>query len=113
LSRPASEPDSLARFQDLVAQAEAVGADLEVDQIPDALGALERVRERLRFRAFAAVQPSDRLVEIPEAAELLSMSEDTLYKKAATFPFTVRQGRSLRFSFLGIQKYIRANQGRG
>ena len=103
----------MARFQDLIAQAEALGADLELDRIPDALGTLERVRERLRFRALSAAQPSDRLLDVAEAAELLGMSPDTLYRKAATFPFTVRVRRSLRFSKLGLEKHIRANQGRG
>jgi excisionase family DNA binding protein len=113
VSRPLSEPDVLARFQDLIAQAEAIGVDLELDQIPDALGTLERVRERLRFRAFAAAQPSDRLLDVTEAAELLGIAEDTLYKKATNLPFTVREGRSLRFSRTGIEKYIRSRQGRG
>ena len=71
------------------------------------------MRERLRFRAFAAAQPSDRLLDVPEAAELLGMAEETLYKKAGTLPFTVREGRSLRFSKAGIEKYIRSRQGRG
>lgn len=109
----AGVPDALARFQAAIAQAEAVGIDLELDQIPDALGSLERVRERLRFRAYSIAMPADRLVEVAEAAGLLSMAEDTLYRKAGDYPFTVREGRSVLFSFLGIQKHIRSRQGKG
>jgi predicted DNA-binding transcriptional regulator AlpA len=112
--RPASEvPSALARFQSLIAEAEGVGADLDVDHIPEALGSLERARSRLNLRAFSAAQPSDRLLGIREASSLLGMAEDTLYRKAKTYPFTVQEGRSLRFSKVGIEKYIRSRQGRG
>lgn len=112
MSRPASESAALARFKDLIAQAEALGADLELDRIPEALGTLEQARARLSLRAFSVVQPSDRLLGVSEAAELLGMADDTLYRKAASLPFTVREGRSLRFSRAGIEKYIRTRQGR-
>ena len=112
---PTSSPgrDALARFHELLSQAEALGADLDVDRIPEALGSLERARVRLTFRVFSAAPPADRLVAVDEAAELLGMAADTLYRKASTYPFTVREGRSLRFSKAGIEKYIRARQGRG
>jgi predicted DNA-binding transcriptional regulator AlpA len=113
--RPAPhEPSpSLARFEALISEAEAIGADLELDCIPDALGSLERVRSRLNLRAFSAAQPSDRLLGITEASSMLGMAKDTLYRKAKSYPFMVQQGRSLRFSKAGIEKYIRSRQGRG
>jgi hypothetical protein len=95
---PNRKADALARFQDLVAQAEALGADLEADRIPDALGSLERARVRLTCRVLSSASPADRLLAVDEASELLAMSPDTLYRKAAMLPFTVREGRSLRFS---------------
>jgi excisionase family DNA binding protein len=113
ISRQAPGADVLARFQDLVAQAEALGADIELDRIPEALGSLEQARARLNIRVFSVSAPADRLLDVKAAAELLGMAKDTLYRKAKGLPFTVQQGRSLRFSRAGIEKYIRLRQGRG
>jgi hypothetical protein len=57
----------------------------------------------------------DRLLVIDEAAEVLRVSKDWLYRHADKLPFTVRNGRSLRFSYNGIQIYIRTRlqQGQG
>jgi predicted DNA-binding transcriptional regulator AlpA len=110
---PARQADSLSRFQDLISQAEALATDLDLDRIPEALGSLEQARVRLTFRAISTAPPADRLLGVEEAAELLGMADDTLYRKASTYPFTVREGRSIRFSRLGIEKYIRTRQGRG
>lgn len=104
---------ALARFQALISEAEALGVDLEPEEIPDALGGLERVRSRLNLRALSALQPSDRLLDVREAAGMLGMAEDSLYRKAKTYPFMVQDGRSIRFSKAGIEKYIRSRQGRG
>ena len=111
--RPASEmPSALTRFEALISEAEALAIDLELDTIPEALGSLERARARLNLHAFSAAQPSDQLLGVKEAADLLGMAADTLYRKAATLPFSVRDGRRLRFSKAGIEKYIRARQGK-
>ena len=49
----------------------------------------------------------DRLLDAEEAARLLAVSEDWLYRKAKNFPFTRKLGpKMLRFSFQGIQKWI-------
>jgi predicted DNA-binding transcriptional regulator AlpA len=111
--RPAEEAAS-ARFAELLQEVEKLGADLSSEQIPVALGALERVRARLTFRAlFSASAPAaDRLLSAAEAAEVLGMAADTLYRRSGSFPFTVRDGRRVRFSRLGIERYIRARQGR-
>jgi predicted DNA-binding transcriptional regulator AlpA len=50
----------------------------------------------------------DRLLRIQEAASVLGKKKDWMYRHAASLPFTVREGRLLRFSNNGIQKYIRA-----
>lgn len=55
----------------------------------------------------------DRLLGIDEARAMLNMSKDYLYRHADQFPFTVRPApKQLRFSKLGIQKYIRNRQGK-
>jgi hypothetical protein len=48
----------------------------------------------------------DRLVKVGEAAKFLDRSVDWLYKNADRLPFTRRDRRSLRFSYLGIRRYI-------
>ncbi len=64
-----------------------------------------------------AIPPSEvpdheRLLDVDEAARRLGVSPDWLYRRAGKIPFTVRLGRSLRFSAHGIERYIQARQGR-
>lgn len=109
-----AEEAASARFAALLDQAEKVGTDLTAEEIPAALGTLERVRATLTFRALSVSKPAqDRLLNVAQAAELLGMAEDTLYRRAGSgaFPFTVRDGRRVRFSCLGIARYIRSRQG--
>jgi predicted DNA-binding transcriptional regulator AlpA len=54
----------------------------------------------------------DVLLDVETAAKRLATTEDWLYRHARQLPFTVRQGRSLRFSSAGIERYIRSRQGR-
>jgi predicted DNA-binding transcriptional regulator AlpA len=58
-------------------------------------------------------QQEDRLLSIEEAAAILGKTKDWLYRHADSLPFTVREGRLLRFSNNGIQKYIHARLGQG
>jgi hypothetical protein len=110
--RPA-EDAAVARFLALLQEAEKLGGDLSSEEIPVALGMLERVRSRLTFRAISASAPAmDRLLNVTEASELLRIAPDTLYRRSGSFPFTVRDGRRVLFSRLGIEKYIRLRQGR-
>jgi predicted DNA-binding transcriptional regulator AlpA len=51
---------------------------------------------------------ADRLLTVDEAAAILAKTPDWLYRHADRLPFTVREGRLLRFSQSGIQRYIRA-----
>lgn len=49
----------------------------------------------------------DRLLDAEEAARLLCVSPDWLYRHAKKLPFTRKLGpKMLRFSSLGIQKYL-------
>ena len=54
----------------------------------------------------------DRLLDVKAAAAKLGKSTDALYRQAGDYPFTVRDGRSLRFSEQGIEKFIRQRMGR-
>jgi hypothetical protein len=55
---------------------------------------------------------ADMLIDIETAATRLATTKDWLYRHARRLPFTVRQGRSVRFSSIGIERYIRSRQGR-
>jgi len=52
----------------------------------------------------------DSLLDVATAAGRLGVSRDWLYHHARLLPFTVRQGRLLRFSSHGIDRYIRMRQ---
>ena len=108
--------DPLSIFQEALRRAEEAAGDLGVETLTEALGEAERLKARLWARLYCLTVPhqgeADRLLDVREAATLLSLSEDTLYRRADELPFTVRLGGSVRFSALGIQKFIRSRQGR-
>ena len=53
----------------------------------------------------------DKLLTVREAAEILGVSEDHLYREASRYPFTVKLSeRRLRFSLRGIRKFIDQQQ---
>lgn len=54
----------------------------------------------------------ERLLTVPEAAARLATSRDWIYRHAAQLPFTVRNGRQLRFSERGLTRYIQQRRGR-
>ena len=65
-----------------------------------------------RHREVVGNQASgDKLINVDEAAQRLSCSQDWLYRNASTLPFTVRIGRRLAFSAAGIDEYIHAQRG--
>jgi predicted DNA-binding transcriptional regulator AlpA len=53
----------------------------------------------------------DRLLGVEEAGARLGVTADWLYRHHKHLPFTVRCGRLLRFSELGIEQYIRKRRG--
>src|SRR5215471_12437630 len=66
----------------------------------------ELVREAIQA-ATTSPQEADRLLTAEEAAEMLSMSTDWLYRNAKKLPFTRKLGpKMLRFSQQGIVKWL-------
>ena len=52
-------------------------------------------------------QAGDRLLDADEAAEILAVSPDWLYRHSSRLPFTRKLApRVLRFSYQGIQKFL-------
>ena len=70
-------------------------------------GLLRRiVREEIQGLK-AEVNGQDMLLDAEEAAKMLSVSADWLYRNARRLPFTRKLGpKMLRFSSQGIQKYL-------
>jgi excisionase family DNA binding protein len=60
-----------------------------------------------RLSAPSTVQRPDELLTIKQAADRLEISVDYLYRNHSRLPFVRRMGRTLRFSSLGIDEYIR------
>jgi len=70
----------------------------------------EIVREEVKA-ATTTQQDADRLLTAEEAAEMLSMSPDWLYRNAKKLPFTRRLGhKMLRFSQRGIVKWLESRK---
>jgi hypothetical protein len=57
-------------------------------------------------------QEEDRLLDVDETAKRLGTSADYIYRHWRKLPFTVRVGSRLRFSTLGLERFIRARQRR-
>jgi predicted DNA-binding transcriptional regulator AlpA len=70
----------------------------------------DEIRRIVREEIAAATNGNghaDRLLTPDEAAEVLGMSVKWVYRNAHKLPFSRKLGRkTLRFSYLGIQKYL-------
>jgi predicted DNA-binding transcriptional regulator AlpA len=96
--------------------------DLPVESIPAAMASLAAAQSMLAARLLTADNrnPSEpeaeRLLDVNEAAAMTGMSADYLYRYADEFPFTVRVGKkerkALKFSLLGIHKWIATLSGK-
>lgn len=108
-----------ANWAGLLDDLESFCDEIEPGEIPDALGRIERCRAALWTRMLTAGQAAkgtdrepDRLLTAEEAAEVMRVSPDYLYRHADELPFTVRPTPgTLRFSERGIARYLRARQG--
>jgi predicted DNA-binding transcriptional regulator AlpA len=72
--------------------------------------ARELIREELT-KALSVTSQQERLLDAKEAAEMLSVSEDWLYRNSKKLPFTRKLApKMLRFSYQGIVKYLATRQ---
>lgn len=88
-------------------------AEIPAEELPSLIGELESLKAAAWARLTApapAAQSHDELLDISEAARRLGCSTDYLYRNSKKLSFTRRNGRSLRFSALGIDRHIK--QGR-
>ena len=70
------------------------------------------VREEIRAALSSRVSiQDDRLITAEEAAKILSVSPDWLYRRSKRLSFARKiHHKMIRFSFQGIQKYIAARK---
>jgi excisionase family DNA binding protein len=83
--------------------------ELPPEQLPRLLGELEEIRctALARLSAPATPQIQEQLLDVEAAAQRLGVSRDYLYRHHAGLPFTRRMGKALRFSALGLEKWLR------
>ena len=76
--------------------------------LAEAFGAiLKPIIEQAVKEAINGHKDEDRLVDAEEAAKILSVSVEWIYRNAKRLPFTRKLGhKMLRFSSVGIQKYL-------
>ncbi len=95
---------------------DAVIASAAPESLPALVGELARLQALALLRCHSPRQEAgaeDKLLKVEEAAGLLGLSTDALYRRSAKLPFTVRLGpATVRFSESGIRKFIRAREGR-
>jgi predicted DNA-binding transcriptional regulator AlpA len=99
------------RFQAAFADLRGALPELPDESLPEFLGDLARLEAEARIRLNAPRLTSgfaveDRLLDVKGAAERLGVSTSQMYRTADDFPFTIRSGRTLRFSSVGIGKWI-------
>jgi predicted DNA-binding transcriptional regulator AlpA len=67
----------------------------------------QAVREEIQVLAHNGNGHEDRLLDAGEAAKVLGVSEDWLYRNAKKLPFSRKLGpKMLRFSYQGILKWL-------
>lgn len=101
--------DALALRPDLAKELSADTAFALLCQCIAAHGALLGALAVSSSTSRATPEP-DSLLDVAQASLRLHVSRDWLYRNAERLPFTVRQGRLLRFSSVGIDRYIRSRQ---
>jgi len=54
----------------------------------------------------------DCLLTAEEVAQRLRVTKEYVYRNAQHYPFTVREGRYVRFSQAGLARYLERHQGK-
>ena len=84
---------------------------------PNLLGELERLKASLWLRiamssAKQAPPQVDCLLTAEDMAHRLRVTKEYVYRNARKYPFTVREGRYVRFSQVGLARYLERHQGK-
>jgi predicted DNA-binding transcriptional regulator AlpA len=65
---------------------------------------------RLLAEGTSVSTTTEKLLNIHEAADLLGLSVDWLYRRAKGLPFTRKVGRALPFDRVGLDAWVRARR---
>jgi hypothetical protein len=95
----------------LIAGANPESRDEAVALMTALAAAQTRIAAALANHASASEQ-QDRLLNAEEAAKLLAVDAQWLYRRSRKLPFVVRLDGKLRFSARGIARYIEIKSGR-
>ena len=106
---------------DALAADPARAVDLPIHIVAGLLAGIAAVQAALAARILVLAAESaqtdssrteDTLLTANQAASRLAVSPDWVYRRASRLPFTVRLDRgALRFSTLGIERYLRQRPG--
>jgi hypothetical protein len=100
-------------ISEAIHQIERAMTNAAPDYLPELLGDLERL-EAGAWSRLSSPRPeveNDRLLGARETAEMLGIEVTALYRKRWPFRVEVSKGRT-RYSLQGIQRFIRAREGR-
>ena len=98
----------MAKLSDLLADLATVET-VPREAIPQLRGELAQLDTLLLSRLLTAKESEpvdDQLLDVPEAARRLGISESYLQHNHKRLPFTRRVGRKLLFSAKGLEKHI-------
>jgi hypothetical protein len=101
-------------ISEAIHQIERAMTNAAPDYLPELLGDLERLRAAAWTRLSSPPRPegeADRLLDAREAAAMMGIEVTALYRKRWPFRVEVSKGRT-RYSLQGIQRFIRAREGR-
>ncbi|MGA7873041.1 MAG: helix-turn-helix domain-containing protein [Candidatus Binatus sp.] len=62
--------------------------------------------------AMVETPTADRLLDVDEAAQMLKVDRQWIYRRTRKLPFVVRLDGAVRFSASGIERFIAAKRGR-
>jgi excisionase family DNA binding protein len=83
------------------------------DEAVALMGQVAAAQARLTafFAGLAITSTEDRLLDVDEAAQRLSVDRQWIYRRTGKLPFVVRLGGAVRFSAQGIERYVAAKRG--
>lgn len=78
------------------------------DEAVALMGLVAAAQARLAavIAGMAVTSTEDRLLDVDEAAKVLGVDRQWLYRRTRTLPFAVRLAGKVRFSAAGIQSFI-------
>lgn len=102
---------------DALAQLTAAVQAATPEQCPALLGQLEALKASLWLKMTTGApagssSQDDQLLTAEEVADRLRVTKAFVYRNAHSYPFTIHQGRYVRFSKAGLERYLTQRQGR-